>query len=287
MTKYIVTGATGNLGKRVVADLLNFTVAGDITAAVHSLNKAKYLVQSEINVQAIDYLNPQTMVPVFSKADVLVYIPSKTYNIVQRVQELENVLAAMQAANMTEMIFVSFYADQENNPFTMSGYYGYAPRRLAAAGIKYAVLKNSLYTDPLIPYLPELIERKALIYPVGDQKMSFISYDNSAEAIAKVAVTPELRNQGQIYTLTQNEALDMQTLGKIMTTVTGHQIGYQPVSVTEFAEIYAAEGDGTELASMYQAGRLGLFDVVTSDFETITGKQPTDMLTFLKLNYHE
>lgn len=285
MTKYVVTGATGNLGNRVVANLLNSVAVNDVTAAVHSLSKSQNLIQLGINVQSIDYLDPQTMVSVFSKADVLVYIPSKTYNIVQRVQELENVLAAMNDANLTEMVFVSFYADQENNPFTMSGYYGYVPRRLAAAGIKYTVLKNALYADPLIPYLPELIERQALIYPVGNQKMSFISYDNSAEAIATVATTPELRSKGQIYTLTQNEALDMQTLGKMMTAVTGQNIGYHPVSVAEFAKIYAAEGDGTELASMYQAGGLGLFNIVTNDFETITGKQPTDMLIFLQQNY--
>lgn len=36
---------------------------------------------------------------------------------------------------------------------------------------------------------------------------------------------------------------------------------------------------------MYQAGGLGLFNIVTNDFETITGKQPTDMLTFLQQNY--
>lgn len=285
MTKYAVTGSTGNLGKRVINELLNSNKASDITAAVHSLTKASSMTKLGVNIQAIDYLNPQTMVPVFEPIDVLVYIPSKTYNIVQRVQELENVLSAMKSANINQMVFVSFYADQENNPFAMSGYYGYAPRRLAAAGINYAVLKNALYADPLIPYLPELIKRQALIYPVGHQKMSFISYANSAKAIAKVATTPQLRENGQIYTLTQTQALDMNTLGRLMTTVTGHKIGYQPVSVTEFAEIYAAEGDGVELASMYRAGGMGLFNIVTNDFATITGQQPTDMLTFLKQHY--
>lgn len=285
MTKYIVTGATGNLGRRVVSQLLKLVAASDITAAVHNIQKADNLLEMGVNVKGIDYLDVGTMVPTFARADVLVYIPSKTYNIVQRVEELENVLTAMKEAQLNQMVFVSFYADQENNPFTMSGYYGYAPRRLAAAGISYAVLKNALYADPLVPYLPELIERKGLIYPVGNQKMSFISYDDSAEAIAQVAFDSELRGAGQIYILTQEKALSMIELGNIMTKVTGQYIGYEPVSVAEFAQIYAAEGDGAELASMYKAGGLGLFNIVTDDFSHITGKRPTDMESFLRQNY--
>lgn len=72
----------------------------------------------------------------------------------------------------------------------MAPFYAYLPPRLAGSGLNYAVIKNSLYADPLVPYLPELIERQNVIYPVGDQPMSFISQENSAEAIAKVALTP-------------------------------------------------------------------------------------------------
>lgn len=36
-----------------------------------------------------------------------------------------------------------------------------------------------------------------------------------------------------------------------MSRVTGREIGYNPVSVKKFGEIYAEEGDGQELASMY------------------------------------
>lgn len=64
----------------------------------------------------------------------------------------------------------------------MAGYYAYLPARLASSGLEYAVVKNSLYADPLVLYLPELIERHNIIYPVGDQAMSFI--------FAKIALKP-------------------------------------------------------------------------------------------------
>ena len=69
------------------------------------------------------------------------------------------------------------------------------------------MVKNYLYADPLVPYLPELIARGNVIYPVGDQAMSFISRKDSAEAIANVAVRPYLRDKGQIYLLPRKRTI--------------------------------------------------------------------------------
>ncbi|WP_010621114.1 NAD(P)H-binding protein [Paucilactobacillus suebicus] len=283
--QYTITGATGHLGSIVVQNLIKMVGADSLRAAVHTQKKATKLTNQGVEVVKADYLNVETLVAAFKNTDVLVYIPSKTYSMLQRITEFENTLSAMKQAHVNRIIFVSFYADQENNPFTMSAYYGYVPRRLASSGMKYAVMKNSLYADPLIPYLPELIERGNLIYPVGDQAMSFISQDDSAEAIANLAIKSELRDKGQLYTVTQSESYQMVRLGEIMISVTGKHIGYAPVTSKEFGQIYAAEGDGDELASMYRAGAMGLFDVVTADFKQITGHDPESMESFLKRKY--
>ena len=112
--------------------------------------------------------------------------------------ELENVLAAMKTNGIKNLVAMSFIADQEDNPFVMSPFYGYLPRRL----VNYAIAKNSLYADPLVPYLPELIERKGLIYPVGKQAMSFITLEDSAEAMATMALNKDVLNSRRTYLLT-------------------------------------------------------------------------------------
>lgn len=283
--KYAITGATGNLGSLVVKELSNLVAKEDIIPLVHTPSKAKDLTAQKFTVRALDYYDVDSMVEAYNGVDLLIYIPSKTYDVLQRVVELENTLKAMSKAKVEKIIFVSFFADQENNPFVMSPYYGYAPRRLAGAGVDYAIIKNSLYANPLVPYLPELIERQNIIYPVGDEKLSFISLENSAEAIAKLAIQDSLINNGQTYLLSQSQNYSMEELAAIMTEVTGEKIGYQPVSLADFAEIYKGDGDGKELASMYHGGALGLLGEATIDFEKITGHNPTDMKTFLQENY--
>lgn len=284
---FAVTGAAGNLGSRVVTKLAALVDKKNIVALVHRPAKAQNLKEQGVTVRAGDYTDVDSMIAALREIDLVIYIPSKTYDVVQRVLELENTLTAMRKAGVKKIIFVSFFADQEKNPFTMSPYYGYAPRRLAGSEFEYTVVKNALYADPLVPYLPELIERKQIIYPIGAEKLSFISLDDSAEALAKLVVQPDLRDNGQTYLLSQKENYSMDQLGSIMSDVTGKEIGYQPVTLEEFAEIYRGDGDGKELASMYQGGALGLLGEVTNDFETITGHAPLDMRLFLQENYNK
>lgn len=283
--KYLVTGATGHLGQKVVTELGKLTAHSNIQLGIHNMEKAA-IFHENYKLHPIDYNDINSMVKAFAEIDTLIYIPSMTYSVADRIIEFENTLKAMAKAGVNQIVAISFIADQFNNPFQMAGYYAYLPARLASSKLNYAVIKNSLYADPLVPYLPELIERQNIIYPIGDQEMSFISQQDSAEAIANVAVKPYLRNKGQNYLLTMSKNYNMVELSTIMSQVTGKKIGYSPVSVPEFAEIYRAEGDGDELASMYQAAAQGLMKDVSNDFSHITGHQPTEMQSFLSRNYH-
>ncbi|WP_379947186.1 NAD(P)H-binding protein [Enterococcus devriesei] len=285
--RYTVTGATGNLGSRIIAQLSQQVKIDELRAIVHTLSKATALEKQGIELRQGDYLDVASMTAALEGTDLLIYVPSKTYLVEQRVHELENTLKAVKQAKVKKIIFVSFFADQENNPFVMSPYYGYALRRLASSGLEYAVVKNALYADPLIPYLPELIQREKLIYPVGKEALSFISLDNSAEAIVQLALNPALRDQGQTYLLSQKENYTMDRLGELMTNVTGEKIGYEPVTLEEFSEIYEFDGDSEELSSMYRGGAMGLLSGVSEDFRKITGHDPETMEEFLEKHYRK
>ena len=285
--KIAVTGATGHLGSLVVKNLSERIAKEDIIALVHNKAHAKNLIDAGYEIREIDFQNVATLNSALKKVDTLIYVASKTYSVFDCVRELENVLSAMKENHVANLVAMSFIADQEDNPFVMSPFYGYLPRRLAGTKLNYAIAKNSLYADPLVPYLPELIERKGLIYPIGNQELSFISLEDSAEAMAMMALKPEILHSRKSYLLTQARSYTMSELGRIMTKVTDHEIGYHPVSVEEFGKIYAAEGDGQELASMYAGGAMGYLHGLSDDFAHLTGHEPEDMEHFLSRNYHK
>ena len=282
--KYLVTGANGHLGRKVVHHLRQYVNEADIRVGIHNMQSASLFADTDLEVSHLDYFDPATIDKSFQNIDVLIYIPSITFNLTKRVHEFENVLAGAQRQHVENFIFVSFFADQANNPFQMSPFYAYVPRRLAGSGLAYAYVRNVLYADPLIDYLPELIERGHVIYPVGDQPLSFISRDDSAKAIARLATEPALRGHGQSYLLSMTHNYNMVELAKVMTDVTGQPISYLPVSVEQFGRIYQDDG-GAELASMYDAGQRGLMKATSNDFHRLTGEAPVDMAQFLYDHY--
>ena len=125
--KYMITGATGHLGQKVVAQLSKLTAKQNIRLGVHTPAKA-----AGYEIAAIDYQNVDQMTAAFTGVDVLIYIPSLTYDVQGRINEFENSLTAMDRAGVKNLVDVSFIADQFNNPFQMAGYYAYLPARLAS-----------------------------------------------------------------------------------------------------------------------------------------------------------
>ena len=282
--KYLITGATGNLGEKVTRWLRNMTPENNIRVGIHNLKKASKFDDLDVEKVKLDYFDLDTLQKAVSGIDLVIYIPSITYNLQKRITEFENVLQAVKDAK-AKLIFVSFFADQEKNPFIMSPFYAYVPRRLAGSNVEYSIVKNSLYADPLVPYLDELIQRKNIIYPVGAKPLSFITRNDSAHAIACLAMQPVMRDQGQTYLLSMDKNYNMVELSYIMSRITDHQIGYAPVTTDEFAKIYADEGDGVELASMYAGGAKGLLSATSDDFHRLTGREPEEMEHFLRNGY--
>ena len=277
--KYLITGATGNLGEKVTRWLRTMTPENNIRVGIHNLKKANKFDDLDVEKVKLDYFDLDTLEKAVSGVDLVIYIPSITYDLQRRITEFENVLQAVKKAK-AKLIFVSFFADQENNPFVMSPFYAYVPRRLASSNVEY-----SLYADPLVPYLEELIKRKNIIYPVGAQPLSFITRNDSAHAIACLAMQSIMRDQGQSYLLSMDKNYNMVELSYIMSRITDHKIGYAPVTITEFAKIYAQEGDGKELASMYAGGAKGLLSATSDDFHRLTGREPEEMEHFLRNGY--
>ena len=282
--KYLITGATGNLGEKVTRWLRTMTPENNIRVGIHNLKKANKFEDLDVEKIKLDYFDLDTLEKAVSGVDLVIYIPSITYDLQRRITEFENVLQAVKKAK-AKLIFVSFFADQENNPFVMSPFYAYVPRRLASSKVEYSIVKNSLYADPLVPYLEELIKRKNIIYPVGAQPLSFITRNDSAHAIACLAMQSIMRDQGQSYLLSMDKNYNMVELSYIMSRITDHKIGYAPVTITEFAKIYAQEGDGKELASMYAGGAKGLLSETSDDFHRLTGREPEEMEHFLRNGY--
>jgi len=103
----------------------------------------------------------------------------------------------------------------------------------------------------------------------------------------KLAATEKLLKNGKIYTLTQSRNYTMPQLAEVLTKVSGSPIGYKPVTLKEFEDMYNEGNEGHMLSSMYDAGARGLLDEVSADYKLIMGHEAQSLIDFLTKNYQK
>ncbi|GEK58469.1 hypothetical protein CHL76_07700 [Marinococcus halophilus] len=279
--KYVITGATGHLGKKVTEELLELVPKEQVTLGVRSPEKAAVFKEQNVHIEKMDYYSFDEQTAVFRGADVVLYIPSITHPSEQRITEFRTSVEAAEGVGVKHFIFIGFTADHWNNPFHMSPFFGYAVRRIAMSSMSGTIIRNGVYADPLIPYTEELVRTKRLPYPAGRGAVSFITRRDLAKAIAAVAAGPD--RHGGLYTLTGMQAYTMEELGELLSNITGERIRYEPMEVQEFARTYDdGSGFGRVNASLYEAVSMGLMGEVTPDVEKLTGKPPEMLRSYLE-----
>lgn len=276
--KVMLTGATGNLGNHITNQAIENNL-NDFYIGVRNLDKVPEAWKAHVTVRQLDYFNQESMVNAFQDIDTVIFIPSIIHPSIKRIPEVENLVYAAKKSDVSHIVYIGYYADQHNNPFHMSPYFGYAERLLATSGIDYTYVRMAMYMDPLKPYLSELMDMHKLIYPVGNGRINYITRHDIARGIIAILKNPD--TWGERYLLS-GYSYDMYELAAILSEVSGTEIKYNPVSLKTFAQMYdEPKGFGELLASMYEAGARGLLDQQSNDFEMLVKDKPQTFKSFL------
>ena len=109
---YAITGASGHLGRKVVASLKHRVPASEIVAVVRNPAKAADL---GVDVREADYTDVPALDAAFAGIDKLLLISS---NSLDRQPEHANVLAAAKSAGVKHIFYTSLlHAESWNIPF--------------------------------------------------------------------------------------------------------------------------------------------------------------------------
>lgn len=228
----ILTGATGNLGTHITKQAIDNHI-NHFHIGIRNIDKLPENWHDKVSVRQLDYFNPESMVEAFKGMDTVVFIPSIIHPSFKRIPEVENLVYAAKRSGVSHIIFIGFYADQHNNPFHMSPYFGYAERLLATSGVDYTYVRMAMYMDPLKPYLPELMKMHKLIYPAGDGRINYISRNDIARGVIAIIKNPD--TWGKRYLLS-GYSYDMKELAAILSEASGTEIKYEPVSLETFTK---------------------------------------------------
>ena len=287
--KYGIMGASGHLGKMTLDAVLSRDVPpSSVVALVRNPEKLADYANSGVDVRWADYDDPASLMESFVGIDRILLIPSLAMPA-DRVRQYDNAIAAAKKARADHIFHYSLVSTHVECPFAITPFLVYAESALRTSGLKWTFLRNGLYSDPIVDWVPDIIKMGTIPYPTGEGCCSYVSRSDIARAGA--AALTGTGNEEQVYNLTGPESLTTAELCQAVAAVTGKPVAVSTASDEDYLD--ACRNSGTPeyfarwLLTMYHAVREGFMDVVTSDIEILTGHPAERFQDFLKREYYK
>ncbi len=164
-----ITGATGHLGRLVIAELLKTAPASGVRAIVRNPEKASDLKKQGIEIRQGDYDQPAALNAALAGARKVLLISGN--EVGRRVQQHGAVIDAAKAAGAGLIAYTSIlHAD--TTPLALSTEHKATEALLKASGVPFVLLRNGWYTENYLASVPPALQHGAFIGSAGDGRIS-------------------------------------------------------------------------------------------------------------------
>ena len=261
-----VTGANGQLGRRVVNALLKQGTPGEVVVGVRDQEKAQRFAQQGLQVRHCDYDDLASLVSAFRGVRRLLFISSPALEDAVRIPQHERVVKAASEVGVGRVVYTSFLGSETDPPRGPRAHY-VTERVLEQSGLAHTFLRNPFYTDGLLPvaFLQTCIASGEIKDASGGRAVNSASYRDLAEAAAVVLrgeTDPE-----DAYELT-GPLWTFADLAEALRQSSGCAIGCRPM------EAGALSGPWSWLFGLIRSGAL---EQRSEDLGRVLGRPATDI----------
>jgi NAD(P)H dehydrogenase (quinone) len=256
----IVTGASGQLGRLVVGELLKRVPAEQIVAAVRDPGKVADLADQGVLVRHADYGNPASLDAAFEGATKVLLISSNELG--NRVSQHRNVIDAAVRAKVGLLAYTSvLHAD--TSTLSLAAEHRETEAAVRAAGLPYSLLRNGWYVENYTAGLGGALAHGALAGGAGEGRIAAAARADYAEAAAVVLASAGAVEQ--VYELAGDQAFTLAELAAEVSRQTGKEIPFHNLPQQEYQEMLLNIGLPAPLAELIadsdaQAAKGALFD---------------------------
>ncbi|MHB9759472.1 SDR family oxidoreductase [Streptomyces sp. BYX5S] len=235
---YVVTGATGHLGRLVVTGLLDAGVpAPEIAAVVRNKDKAADLAERGVEVRVADYSAPETLADAFRAGDRVLLVSGS--EVGQRVPQHQAVIDAAKAAGVALLAYTGVLGGPDAD-FELAAEHKATERAILDSGLPYTFLRNGWYHENYTENLAPVLEHGAVVANAGDGRIA--SASRADYAAAAVAVLTGEGHENTAYELSGDVAWSLAEYAAEIARQTGKEIVYRPVAPEQNREILLGAG---------------------------------------------
>ena len=278
----VVTGATGQLGSRILDCLLARVPADTVGVSVRDVAKASLLAERGVRVRRGDFTAPDTLTAAFEGADQVLIVSSAIRGADAVTANIAAVEAA-RAAGAGRIVYTSHQAASRTSSFAPQLTHAATEEHLLAMGSPFTALRNGFYASTIGYYLGAALESGQLVLP-QDGPVSWTAHDDLAQAAA-VALTDDGVLDGVTAPLTAPDLLTFADVADILSDISGRTVERIVIDDDDWRATAVGNGMPAGAADftlgMFRAARAGEFAVTDPLLGTAIGRRPRTVRSVL------
>ncbi len=277
-----VTGASGQLGRRVV-ELLLEKGGSKLVAGTRTPEKLTDLAARGVTVRPADFEKAKELEAVLAGADRVLIISSDAIDRPgRRIAQHKAAVAAAASAGVKHAIYTSM-PNPETSPVVFAPDHLGTEQALAASGLSYTILRNCWYTEFLVPGLAAAVASGKLIGATGTGGAPYVTREDCAQAAAAALASSDTSKR--TWNITGPELVTYADLAKLASELTGHTVTFESVTPEERTAQLIAAGTPEFIAKLLVSSQLaiaqGKMGTSTTAVKELTGREPMSVREFL------
>ncbi|MHA1127996.1 MAG: NAD(P)H-binding protein [Alphaproteobacteria bacterium] len=281
---FIVTGASGNLGRQVI-EIMLAAGAGPIIAITRSPDKIADLVEKGVEARKGDFNDPESLATAFSGGKRMLIISTDDLEPGKRLAAHSNAVAAAKAAGVAHIVYTSLANPSEGNPITFTADHRDTEALIEASGATYTILRNNLYADLLLMGGGQSIAMGKHFAAAASGKTGYVTRADCARAAAAALMQ---ETGSRILDITGPAALTQSEIAAIFSDISGKEIPYIAISADDLVQAMVGNGLPEFMARVFasfdEAMAEGCLDLISGDLADLTGQEGQSVQDFLNEN---
>ncbi len=282
----LVTGAAGNLGRRVL-DLLLEQQAGPIIATTRKPEALADYAAKGVDVRQADFENEAGSAQAFRGAvRALLISTDALFQPGQRTAQHLAALRAMEKAGVRHVVYTSFVNPHPGTAVRISADHRETEAALAKSAFDFTILRNNLYMDLMLRALTPAVASGQLVNARGTGAAGFVTREDCAR-VAAAALSGNITGR-QTLDVTGPAALTSEQVASITSQVSGRPVKNVSIPPDALRDGMIKQGLPPPVADLLLGFDLGVqsgdFAVATDVVQKLTGQAPQSLQEFLIAN---
>jgi NAD(P)H dehydrogenase (quinone) len=273
---FVITGATGKLGRLVIEGLLRKVPAKDVAVAVRTPSKAADLAARGVDIRHLDYDRPVTDRRTFHADDKVLLISSN--EVGKRAAQHIRVIEAAREAGVGLLAYTSLLR-ADTSRLSLAAEHKTTEEAIRDSGVPYVFLRNGWYVENHTDQLTTIVQRGAISGAAGHGRHASAARKDYADAA--VAVLTAGGPLQAVHELAGEQGFTLEEFAAEVTRQTGKKVVYSDLTPAQYRDALIASGLPGDIADLLVdfdlAAARGDLDGASGDLQRLIGRSPTSL----------